>query len=162
MRTETITRSLYQFHELSEKAKASAREWFRDGIAGEYSWTDESLYSIKTFCAAFDAKLTGWEICPYTYYTFKTDATAENFRGRKLRDFDRGAMPTGYCLDCELWQTFHDEFKRTGDAKRAFNEALEAAFKAWREDMEYQLSDEAIDESISINEYEFSETGERI
>jgi len=55
--------------------------------------------------------------------------------------------------------TFYDEFEKTGDAKTAFNEALHAGFKAWRDDLEYQLDDESIDEFLTINEYEFDEYG---
>jgi len=80
----------------------------------------------------------------------------------KLKSIDRDSMPTGYCLDCALWFTFFDEFKRTGSAKKAFDDAIYAGFKAWRDDMEYQLSDESIDESMTINEYEFYENGEMV
>ena len=157
MRQETIIRTLYRFEELNEDAKEKAREWFRTDF--DFSWSDESLESIKTFCAAFDVTLRDWSVGPYQHNFYKTNATPENFRGRKLRDFNRDHMPTGYCLDCDLWQTFYDEFKKTGDAKHAFEKALNAGFKAWRDDMEYQLSDEAIDETIIMNEYEFTENG---
>ncbi len=158
MRTETIT--IYQFKELpTEEAKEKAREWWRNGI--DFSWDSESISSIKAFCEAFGVNLSNWSVGPYSNPEYTTDATNEHFRGRRLREFDRYAMPTGYCLDCSLWTTFYDEFKRTGDARGAFDSALWAGFKAWQDDMEYQLSDECIDEMLEINEYEFTEDGER-
>ena len=91
-----------------------------------------------------------------------TDAENSNFRGLKLRDVTRDNTPTGYCLDCALWFTFYDEFKRTGDALRAFNEAIDAAVAEVVADMEYQYTDESVDEMLTINEYEFLENGERV
>jgi hypothetical protein len=156
---KTATVNIYKFEELSDDAKEKARQWWRTDL--DYPWHDESLASIKTFCEFFGVKLTDWSIGAFTYYNYKTDATNENFRGLKLKNFNRDNMPTGYCLDCDLWMTFYDEFKRTGDAKYAFIAALDAAFKAWRKDIEYQYSDEATDESIIMNEYEFFENGKR-
>ena len=158
MRTATIT--LYTFDELpSECAKERARETGRQWVSEDPAWFDESLASINTFCEFFGVKLKTWEVGPYYPFHFSTDAENRHFRGRRLREFDRDYMPTGYCLDCDLWMTFYDEFKKTGDAKTAFNEALHAGFKAWRDDLEYQLDDESIDKFLTINEYEFDEYG---
>ena len=157
MRTETIT--VYTFQELpTEAAKERAREWWRSD-ADCLAWGGESIDSIRAFCDEFSVTLKSWEVSPYASPHYSTDAENRHFRGRKLREFTREAMPTGYCLDCALWQTFYDEFKRTGDAKAAFDSALWAAFKAWRDDMEYQLSDECVDELLEINGYEFTEAG---
>lgn len=155
MRQETI--NIYRFEELSDDAKEKAREWFRTDY--EFTWSDENLDSIKVFCNVFDVTLRDWSVGPYQPYDYKTNATNQNFRGRKLRDFNRDNMPTGYWMDYSLWATFYDEFKKTGDAKHAFKMALDAGFKAWRDDMEYQLSDESVDDSIIMNEYEFTESG---
>lgn len=155
MHTETTT--IYKFNELNDKAKERARDWWRVGI--DFSWLDESRQSIKAFCEEFGVSLKDWSVGAYSPIDYSTDAKNRHFRGRKLREFKRDAMPTGYCLDCDLWQTFCDEFKRTGDAKGAFDAALYAGFKAWRADMESQLDDEYIDECLEINEYEFTEDG---
>jgi hypothetical protein len=154
----TITCTLYKFDDLpTDEAKEKAREWWRNGL--EFAWNSESLDSIKTFCAHFGVTLKDWTAGPYSSPEYRTDAENQHFRGRRLRDFNRDHMPTGYCLDCDLWMTFYDRFKATGDAKGAFDEALWAGFKAWRDDMEWQLSDEYIDECLTINEYEFDEEG---
>lgn len=156
MRTEQ--RTVYTFAELpTEAAKEYARNKWRETI--DFTWGDESLDSIKTFCARFGVALKNWSIGPYSPLDFDTDAEQRHFRGLRLRDFERDTMPTGYCLDCSLWLTFYDSFKATGDAKAAFDSALWEGFKDWRADMESQLEDEYVDDALIINEYEFDENG---
>ena len=159
MRTMSV--SVYKFDELSDNAKSKAIERFRDGMDCTF-WVHDGLDSIKKFCAEFNVKLTAWEVGAHYPISFKTDATNKNFRGLKLKDFDKEAMPTGYCVDSDLRYKFHDEFTQTGDALYAFNEAVEAGFRSIRADMEYQLTDEAITESIECNEYEFTEDGKLV
>ena len=154
MRQETI--NIYSFDDLDEYAKEKARDWFRS--VSDYPWHDECLESVKTFCKYFGVKLTDWSVGA-DIYNFRTDAENNNFRGHKLREFTRDHMPTGYCLDYALWSTFYDSFKRTGDAKDAFDDALRAAFKDWSADVEYYFSDEAIDETLESDGYEFYEDG---
>ena len=154
---KVIEINVYSFDELDDKAKERAREWYRHGM--DFNWSDESIGSIKAFCEHFGARLTNWSVGAYAHYSFDVDAPASLFRGLKLRDVDRDAMPTGYCLDCSLWFTFYDTFKATGCASKAFEAALDEAFKDWRTDMEWQMSDEYIDEHMMINEYQFTENG---
>lgn len=153
----TIEIQLFTFPELSDKAKERAIEAYRYTI--DFSWMDESRESIEAFCDAFGVKLRDWSVGAYEPFSFSTDASPQHFRGRKLREFNRDAMPTGYCLDSYLWVTFCDEFKKYGDALAAFNEALHEGFKAWRDDMEFQLSDESISEALDCGGYEFTEAG---
>jgi hypothetical protein len=69
-------------------------------------------------------------------------------------------MPTGFCFDCDLRYTFHDEFKRTGDSFYAFNDALQTFLISVKKDIEWHYSDEAVTELIQINGYEFTEEGD--
>lgn len=154
----TIEKTIYQFDELSDGAKEKARQWYREGDDG--CWNDEYKSSINAFIDHFGASLVDWNIGPGSPLDYRVEFDNSNFRGMKLRDFDPDHMPTGFCADCDLWGTFHAEFKRTGNATHAFGQAVYAGFKAWRDDWEYQLSDEAVDESIRANEYEFYENGE--
>jgi hypothetical protein len=155
MRTETI--EVFKYDELSDAAKETARAWWRENM--DYFWLDESLDSINTFCNHFGVRLTTWSICAYQKPDYSAEYFNSHFRGMKLKDFKRDHMPTGYCLDCDLWMTFYDQFKATGSAKKAFDDALWQGFNAWHNDMESQLSDEFIDEHLIINEYEFTEDG---
>ncbi len=156
-----LTVNLYTFEELSEDAKERAREWGREVIGSDPAWSDESLGSIKTFCSRFGVTLREWSVGAYAPVDYYAPFDNANFRGLRLREFQRDAMPTGYCLDCALWQKFYDEFKRTGNAKGAFDAALWAGFITWRNDMEGQLEDESIDDFLTANEYEFDECGGR-
>ena len=157
MKQKTI--NIYQYDELSETAKEKARDWYRDGM--EFAWNSDSFASIQAFINHFGADLANYSIGPYSPLDFKINFDNANFRSLKLKDFSRDFMPTGYCLDCTLWQTFHDEWKHTKSAKLAFETAVYEGFKDLRSDMEWQLSDEAIEENIIANEYEFLESGKR-
>jgi hypothetical protein len=155
---ETVQIDIFTFDELSESAKEKARDWWR-ADCDPLAWGDESRQSIEAFCDHFGVKLKNWEVSPYACPHYSTDAENRHFRGVTLSQIDRDAMPTGYCLDSTLWGTFHDHFKKTGNAKGAFDAALWEAFKSWRDDMEWQLSDECVDELLEINEYRFDESG---
>jgi hypothetical protein len=153
---QTIELTIYSFNELSEEAKDNARQWFLEGY--EPVWTGESFDSIKTFAQHFGVKIVDYCVDQWSY-DYRTNHSNKNFRGLTLDVFDRDYMPTGYCLDCDLWMTFYDTFKQTGSAKKAFESAIDAGFKAWRDDIAYQYSKENIDETISINDYQFYENG---
>lgn len=151
-----ITINIFKFNELSDDAKERARDKWRE--TSDLSWGDESKDSIRAFCQEFGAKLVDWSIGPYAPLDYKVEGA--NFRGRKLKEFTGKEMPTGYCLDCDLWETFCKEFKRTGSAKVAFELAIYNGFKAWRDDMESQQKDDYIDDMLIANEYEFKENGD--
>lgn len=155
---KTITINVYSFDELSESAKQKARDKYRTGYH-EYSWLDEGIDSLKAFCSHFGITLTDWSVGAYQCSWVSTNANKDDFRGVKLKTIDREYMPTGYCMDCSLWITFHDVFKATGNALQAFNEAIDQWVKDMVFDMEYQDSDEYIDECMTINAYEFDEKG---
>lgn len=155
MRTETIV--VYKFNELSDTAKENAREWYKQGT--NYLWFDESMGSIRAFCDHFNVIIEDWSIGAFSPSWIQTNSENSHFRGVKLRDINPDYMPTGYCLDCTLWQTFHDQFKRTGDALYAFKEAVDAAVYEIVADAEYQYTDEYVDELLEINGFEFYEDG---
>ena len=156
----TIQIDLYQFEDLSDDAKERAREWFRECI--DFYFSDEYLGSIHTFCAHFGASLKEWSIGPWCPLEYIVESDNACFRGKKLKDFNPEYMPTGFCVDCDLWGTFYRVFKRPGNAKGAFGEAIEAGFKAWRDDWESQYDDGQVDDNIIANGFEFTENGERV
>ena len=154
----TIEKTVYQFSELSDSAKEKARDWAKS-LGDLYGWSADSRDSIEAFCDHFGVKLKDWRVGPWLPIEYSTDAENHHFRGVKLSSIDRDYMPTGYCLDCDLWFTFHDEFKRTGNAKYAFEQALCVGFRSWREDWESAYEDAQIDDFLVANEYEFDEMG---
>lgn len=157
MNMETVQLQIFSFSELSDEAKETAREWYRRDL--DFPWSEDYRASITAFCDHFGVTLLDWSIGPWSPIEYKTDAENHHFRGVKLRSINRDHMPTGFCGDCDLWMTFHDRFKTTGNALAAFDDALYAGFKAWRSDWEFQYSDEAVDENIACNDYLFREDG---
>lgn len=154
----TITKQVFFLSELSDRARERALETMR-GWDDIYGWSADSLQSIRAFCDHFGVTLKNYCVGPWSPVEYETDAQNVNFRGVKLRDIVPENMPTGYCLDCTLWGTMHADFKRTGDALYAFNQALDAGFNEWRTDWEDAYSDEQLSEFAAINGYEFNEDG---
>lgn len=154
----TIETTIYTFDELSDKAKERAIEEQRYHM--EYPWTKDCLDSLNAFCDEFNVRVTECTLSDCYRASIVTDATPRHFRGVKLSSFDREVMPTGFCFDSDLRYTFHDEFKKTGDAYHAFETAIEAFLSAVRRDISWHYSDEAIQENIEANEYEFTENGD--
>ena len=60
-RTETITRTLYQFDELTESAKETARNWFRDSSVC-WSWASEWISSLEAFERIAPIKVRSWDV----------------------------------------------------------------------------------------------------
>jgi len=156
---EIVEVSVYKFEELSDSAKDNARAWFREG--NDYPWWDDSLGSIKAFCKELGVEIKDYQVGMWGHSYLDTNAKNHHFRGRKLKDVKRDQNPTGYCLDCTLWETFHDTWKETGDPLGAFKDAIHEAVRDIVKDMEYQDSDEVVDEMLIMNEYEFDEDGKR-
>ena len=159
MRVEEI--KVMQYEELSDSAKESAKDWYRS-VDTSYNWWDDALASIKAFADVFNVKIKNYEIGAYSPSWMDTDAEGENFRGWNKKSIlamkeDR----TGYYLDGIIQDAFVSAFKDTGDAKLAFGYAIDKAVKHIQDDMEYQFSDEAVEEMLVINEYEFTEDGTR-
>jgi hypothetical protein len=159
----TIEETLYQFDELEESAKETARNWWRE--IADYPFHDENIKSIKAFCGHFGVTLKDWSIYGRGEH-LTTNAENCHFRGITLADakqlVEKGYFPeSGLWLDGTMIQSFFENFKRTGDALYAFQQALESALKAITEDIDHQFSDEAIDELLTINDYEFTEDGNR-
>lgn len=153
---ETITLQVFSFDELNEKTKEKVLNLYR--VKRHYDWLDESRESIEAFCKRFRARLDNWHVDAFNY-SFDVSVDNSNFRGLKLRDFSRDHMPTGYYLDCALWETFFEVFKKTGSAKLAFDAALHAGFAAWRDDLVDQDSEEFLTDEIICNDYRFFPDG---
>lgn len=154
MRQETI--AIYKFHELSEKARNKAIDNWR---ANDYDDYSDELACIKVFCDHFGVNLSNYNVSAWGVPDYKIEVSNNNFRGRKLKDFSRDHMPTGYWLDCSLWATFYDKFKETGSAKTAFDIAVWQGFQDLQNEMEHRGSDEYIIECIELNDYEFYANG---
>jgi hypothetical protein len=150
---------IYTFGELNEAAKERARAWWRQ--TSDLDWAEDSRDSIEAFLDKFGVKLLNYSIDFGSYHYRLSEYDNNIFRGMKLKDFVREDYPTGYCMDADISITFYDVFEKTGDAKYAFEQAVDAGFEAWRRDIEHQGTDEYIDECIICNEYEFDVKGNK-
>lgn len=158
----TIEKEVFTYSELNESAKDNAREWFS---RGGYAWIDEGIDSVKAFCDHYGVRLTDYSLSPYSYSYMETDVTNSHFRGLTLKQVEKekSLMPTGYCIDCDLFETMYESMRDNhGDALQAFQDAIEAGKRAVLADMEYQDSEEHIAEMMEVNGYEFYENGTRI
>jgi hypothetical protein len=158
MKTETIT--VLTFDELSDDGKERAIADYRHAGHG-YFGIDDGITSLKEFCKHFNVSIKDYSLGTCSHSYVDTDAKNIHFRHIKLHEFSPEYMPTGFCSDVTLWGTFYKDFKATGCALQAFNYAIDAWVRDIVADMEYQESDEAIAEMLSINNYEFLESGER-
>lgn len=171
---KTITINLYEFAELSDKAKDKARAWYREG-ALDYDWWE---------CTYADAKTIGLEItsfdldhnrhCKGKFILAATevadkiiaehgdscethkDATAFLHERDAIVDGaernEHGEFVNEYELDDKL-DTCESEFLRT---------ILEDYSIILQHEYEYLLSNESVDETIIANCYTFTEDGERM
>lgn len=158
-----VEEKIYQFTELDDSAKESARDWWRN--VADYPFHSDNIASIKAFCENFGITLKDWSIYGRGEY-ISTNAENCHFRGYTLANAkqltEQGYFPeSGLWLDEVMIRSFYEDFKKTGDALYSFQQALESALRAITEDIDYQFSDEAVDEMLTINEYEFTEDGKR-
>ena len=158
-----VEEKIYLFPELGDKAKEKARDWWREVDC--YPYHDENIKAIKAFCNHFNITLQDWAIGGRGEF-LKTNAENTHFRGFTLAQAkqleDKGYFPeSGTWLDNALIHSFYEDFKKTGSALYAFNQALETALIKINQDIDYHYSDECIDEMLTINDYEFTENGKR-
>lgn len=173
-----IDKTLYTFDELSDTAKERARDWYRS-CGDTWGWSDEWWGSAKAFS----------DIAPITIiradydrgdvsYHWTGDEDARELSGLRAwkwltnngwfewaREEAKGRCSmTGYCGDAPFGDAF-EQYERNPlkvpDIEQVFYEAAQEWVHAARRDLEYSYSDEAVDESITINEYEFDEEGNR-
>lgn len=172
--TKTIT--LYQFDELTYAAKEKARDWWREcGIDDDWhECVDEDAANVGI-------KITGFDCGRGNSITGDFDTMAVAVANKII---------AGHGKDCDTFKTatafIAERMKLVADAPRnpddhedeftdeaALDDAindLETEFKRailedylsmLRRELEYQQSDEYIDETIRGNEYTFDENGKR-
>ena len=96
MRTETITRTVYTFEELSEEAQQRAiRDRRGEGVPTDHIW-DEARQSVNAFCDTFNVS-TGsrsWLdiICP----SFGSDSERNELSGQRLRTYLINNFPSAF------------------------------------------------------------------
>ena len=168
MRTAQI--NYYNFSELSDRAKETARDWWRQG-ALDYGWW-ECIYEDAE---RIGLKITGFDTgrsCEITGdFTSTPEETADkvlaehgdrcgtwaeaNHYKKTLAEFMATAEKDE---DGEL-ATYALENEREGIDREFLRALLEEYLVTLRKEEEYQLSEEVVDELLIANDYEFTEDG---
>lgn len=154
----TITTTLYTFDELGEDAQEKATTSHRARV--EFSWNDEYRDSLRAIKSEFGLSVTRWSVDAWNY-DYDCKVTNEHIRGRKLKDYPRDMMPTGFCADCSFYMELHDYWARTGDARGAVESALRAFFRGWRDEWASIYTEDYIRDELIDLECEFTEDGSR-
>lgn len=170
----TITKEVFTFSELSETAKETAREWYREGM--EYGWATENLDSLNAWAKWMGVSITNYSLGGsdnrdnHVRWHLETDQF-EGFRGVRLWKYlnNQFIMPdlsgncpfTGYCFDETLLDVFRDFMKRPWDAtyRDLIRASIDKLVHDYAADVDYTYENEAVDESIEANGYEFYEDG---
>lgn len=208
-----ITSKVYQFDELSDRAKERARDWWREcesqdfGGFGELSEPYETaakLLGIEFATRAVKLMGGGTRYEPRVYWSgFSSQGDGASFEGsysyrKGCRRLVRKEFPTdkqlhqiadtltqvqrkhGYRLTASISQsgnyvheytmsvsvTIDTVMQREADAEteetilEAMRDFARWIYKGIEAEYEYRMSEENVDESIRVNEYEFTEDGE--
>jgi hypothetical protein len=164
---------VYEFDELSDKAKEKAREWFR-----VHALEDEWWDSVYEDAAQVGLEITSFDLDRGRSITGKLTNGAEHCAKAILREHGDS------CDSHKLAQAFLEERRvldgkleaaRDEDEQLAWkidnqiteleeqfqHDILEDYLSILQEEADYRLSDEAVDEDIRANEYTFLANGKR-
>lgn len=142
----TIEVKLYHFDELNDDAKQKAIDKHREFIA-EVMDLDYITEDAKTI----GLSITEWDLY---HNSINGNLTEDLPTVVKLVKENHGDQTATYLL-AEQYKNKHGE-----DAEHEFAQALlQEYLLLLQKDYEFQLEDEQIIESITINEYEFTEDG---
>jgi len=146
---------IFNFDELSKQAKEKARDWYREG-ALDYEWWDIVYEDAQNI----GLKITGFDLGRSSEVDGKFTKSCKTVA--KLIVENHGPDTETY----KDAKAFLKDNKKTEEvSEETENEFLKTLLEDYRlileKEMEYLTSDEAIDESIQANEYEFNEDGSR-
>lgn len=170
METRTIT--VYQFHELGERAKDLARDEMASAFG--YAHSAEAIKSITKLAERFNAKITRYEVdwfdCSYSSMTFdvselEPETIAEiveqlgAFNPETLKGLGDCVL-TGWCSD----ESAIDGLRIAYHAgERDVEKLLQAAFRSWlsdcQADCKAEYDDEQFGEMCDANDYWFTADG---
>lgn len=166
----TVETKVYTYDELSEKAKEKARNWYREGY--------EALDAFQQLVD--DAELIGLRITALSErgtnkggFMVSAIDCSEKILAEHGEDCEtyKDAMAFMAAIDAlpELPDEDHPDYDKmeaelcdkTDDAEREFLYALLEDYRIlFEREIDYQTSNETIEESIRSNSYEFTEDGE--
>ena len=166
---KTITKTIYTYDELSDKSKARARAWYREGNDLSSLWDDirEDAKSIGLKIISLDQHrankgefIRSAPECAETILrehgdTCETYKTAKGYLDALQKLGDRPSDTMEDADDNEY------EDAREDLDKEFLQSLLSDYFYRLQRDEEYAYSEESVSENILINEYTFDEDGNR-
>jgi hypothetical protein len=175
MRTATIIKEYYEYSELSDAAKQKAREWLAscDPWGGSEEWWD----SAQAFAGIAPISIDSADYhAGHVRISWNDDADVSELKGLRAwkwlqnngwfdwaaREQPGACTLTGFCGDAPFADPLVGYSKtplRVPDLKQVFYECAQKWVFEVRADMEHAYSDEALEEAIEANEYEFDAEG---
>jgi len=155
MRTETTTRTLYTFDELSEQAQEKARDWYRNASADDSFWSECVIDDAKQAAALLGIDIDrayfsgfwsqGDGACFEGRYKYRKDwkkALAAEYGGATRKalleigaELQAAQKPVFYTGTAETYQHYHSACMRiTADAAERFSNDA-------RDDFEENITD---------------------
>ena len=175
---KTIRTKVYQFSELSAKAKEYATQ--QNAYEQEFFDAGEYLESLKKFAEHFNCELKDYEIdwlnsayCnvyfsvpdyvnDWTEEELKTQVLSMGSYNKETLRGDGECVFTGVCFDEDAADGLR---KAYFEGERDMKELLRAGFRTWIKSAinqyEYQLSEEGYADHCEANEYDFTKDGKR-
>lgn len=168
---KTVTVEIFEFNELSDKAKQTAIGRYREKYLDlSFIW-DDGKATVKAFCEVFNIRTTKqyWT----EPYLDNIDDDILELTGSELRDYIVEKIPekylvrgecllTGMCYDVDMLSPIWD-FMESSSSQYNYEELIQDCFyqleQVLKADDEYQYSDEAISETIEANAYQFTIDG---
>jgi len=181
--------NVYKFDELSKDVKEKVLEDFRnDEIL--YVWDKENQKTLETFKKHFDfVDIETWEygfgnsfinfsiadddiseMDGYKFYKYLKNngyLTIKELYKEGYKKLDDNCCLTGYCVDIDILEPILKLMKKPSIYKNTtafeiIRKCLNNWLKCCKDDLEYSYTDEAIEELIVSNDYEFTKEGELI
>lgn len=184
MRTETTTRELYKFNELSDEAQDKAVEKLADinvDYEDWYIWTLEAAAEQweEKYGLIFDPKTTYFDFDRAFWIAFKdiyVDDYKKLYRALEMSHGEKLALTRGD-MGFDFRMSYHsgsrmstsleiDDYRDpiapdlTVDPDQWFTEIYQTLLYDIQNTYEHLVSEEAIIETIEANEYEFTANGE--
>jgi len=142
---------VYKFDELSDDAKDKARAWYLEG-AFDYDW----YQYIYEDASRIGLRITEFDVDRNTIVG-ELETTVNEIAANIRQEHGKSCDTYKLALSVDRRKP-NDSDEVVSEFKHAL---LEEYLVMLRKEAEYIQSNEAVDENIKANEYEFTESGER-
>lgn len=164
----TVEVNVYKFNELEDDVKEKVLDNYRYTM--DFFWTHENEESFKEF-GDWIGGLVDWSVGAYTYSRAScklnwydwTRGGFDTLAWLKENLSEKECPFTGYYMDEMILKPIREFMEKPDkhqDLQDLADRCADAFWRAYQEDLEFQLSDEYIIDMIEANEWEFTKDGE--